>query len=140
MKENREPIWWDPHVLSINSPLPNTIYGNEAPDFSIAVVEAIADIIWYTLYDGIRWSNNFIITSLTGTINQIDWNSLIDGDIIIRFYVKDAASYENYEDVIIIKDTSQTSHGIPGTNLLIISLIIVVGIISLSWLPKRNIK
>ena len=91
--------------------------------------------MWYTLNGG---SNN-PIASETGTIDPSAWNSLANGPVTIRFYVRDIADREAFEDVIVVKVAGEVPAppGIPGYNLLaLIGVTLAVTVI----LAKRKLK
>jgi parallel beta-helix repeat protein len=95
------PNWWDPPVISVQSPLPNEGFGGIAPNFSITIDEGINDTMWYTLDNG-NTNTTFV---MDGSINQTIWDSFGDGLITIQFYVNDSKGYIGYSEVNIIKDT-----------------------------------
>jgi len=86
------PIWADgddlPPVITIVSPSANSVFGLDAPNYQITIVELNLDTIWYTLDGG---GTNYTITGLTGTFNQLAWEALSEGNVIIRFYANDTA-------------------------------------------------
>ena len=96
------PIWWDSPVISIISPISNSIFGINAPDFEILIDEGISVTMWYTLDEGLI---NITFIETTGTIEQFAWSILPDGLITIKFYANDTKDYEGYNSVIVIRDT-----------------------------------
>ena len=74
--------------------------------------------MWYTLNLGM---DEFIIQN-NGTIDLTAWNTLPDGDIIIRFYINDSFGIYSYAEVIIVKNTSE--------NPDILIIMIIIGIIA----------
>ena len=115
--------------LIINSPVDSEIFGTTAPNYDLSITD-LYDIIWYTLDGG---ATNITVNGLTGSINQAEWDNLGDGPITIRFYIRDIADREVFEEVIVVKSTT----GIPGYEL--IALIGVTLVVSL-FLAKRKLK
>lgn len=122
------PIWWDPPELSIISPQQNERYIEIPPDYNITIEAGIVDTMWYTLNLG---STKYFIMG-NGTMNSTVWNSLPDGEILIRFHANDSKGYIGYTDVIIIKGELPTT--IPIGNTFII--FIIAGIFSLILIEK----
>jgi len=77
---------------------------------------------------------NLIIGSIiiNGSIDQNAWNDLPNGNIIIRFYAKDAGGNISYIDIIAIKNVTLA---IPGYYI-----IILLGILSLITLSIAKFK
>ncbi|MHA2039713.1 MAG: right-handed parallel beta-helix repeat-containing protein, partial [Promethearchaeota archaeon] len=98
-----------PPKIEIIVPYSNQTFYGEAPEFSLTVYDANLEEIWYTIDGGL---NTISITEMNGTINQILWDSLPLGFVIIRFYANDTRGNISYKDVIVIKDNLQSA--IPG--------------------------
>ena len=99
--QDNYPIWWDPPLISINSPNVNeTLESN--PIFNISIDEGIVDTTWYTLDGGLT---NYTFSGLVDFINQIAWDLKADGFILIKFYANDSLGYLGYKDINVIKDT-----------------------------------
>jgi len=99
------PIWNvddDPPNIIINSPTIDHVFGFEAPNFNITIVESNLDTMWYTLDGGLT---NYTFSGFTGFINQTAWDEKEDGDITIRFYANDSLGHVGFEDVQILKDS-----------------------------------
>jgi len=114
-------------VISIIFPLLDEVFGLGAPNYNISINEPNLDMVWYSLNNGM----NITITELSGTVNQVLWDTLPEGNITIRFYASDLAGNKGFQEVSVIKDTSQpTPPGIPGYDLLflvgIISVMVVI--------------
>jgi hypothetical protein len=90
-------------ILNINSPDQSEIYGVNAPNFNISIIESFLNETWYTLDNG---ASNITFTGFTGTINPAEWAKQTDGLITIKFYANDTSGLENFSEVIVIKDTS----------------------------------
>ena len=99
------PIWWDAPVLDIVIPQIDDAF-EASPYFELLIKEGIADTLWYTLDNGIT---NITFSGLNGTIDQLEWNKKVDGQVLITFSVNDSRSYISSKSLTIIKDTSNPS-------------------------------
>ena len=88
-------------LITINSPITTDILGLQPPQYDISVVEPNIDAMWYTLDSG---AFNVTFSSLTGTIDQTEWNKFGDGIINIRFYIRDEGGNEAFAEVSVNKD------------------------------------
>lgn len=113
----------DPPYISIIDPVEGEIF-ESSPSYYINVSDSNLDKIWYTLNMELT---KYYVTTLTGGIDLSLWNSLLDGNITIRFYVNDSASNINFDEVIVIK---KVPLGIYGYDLfLVLGIISMVSII-----------
>ncbi|MFX1574826.1 MAG: nitrous oxide reductase family maturation protein NosD [Promethearchaeota archaeon] len=88
-------------IVTINSPNPNDAFDN-APSFSLTINEDYLFYMWYTLDGGVK----IYFTEFTGTIDQVAWDALADGNITLTFYANDKAENSaTPAEVIISKDT-----------------------------------
>ena len=92
----------NPPVVTINSPLPNQLYGNTTLNFNISIIEQFFNSTWYSLNDGL----NYTFTGTSGTINETAWNSCENGTVTITFYANDLSGYLGSKSVMVRKDTS----------------------------------
>ena len=90
-------------LITINAPITNDIFGFQPPQYDISVVEPNIDTMWYTLDYG---ATNITFGSLTGTIDQTEWDKFSDGSVIIRFYVRDEGRNEGFAETIVKKDVN----------------------------------
>ena len=121
-----------PPDITINSPNSNELFGTSAPSFNVELYDANLDSMWYTLDNGL--TNTTFTTN--GTINQALWDALIDGNLVIRFYANDSAGNIGFQEVTVVKMTSQPSPpGIPGYNILL--LLGIVSTIAVIIVKKR---
>lgn len=112
------PIWWDPPVFSIISPIYNTIFKSNSPDFDINIVEGIPDSMWYTFNDG---STKYFFTTTSGKINQSAWTALSNGIVNISFFIEDSRGYIISNNIYVQKQVpSSVSDVIHGYNTLIL--------------------
>ncbi|MFX0000123.1 MAG: ABC transporter substrate-binding protein [Candidatus Hodarchaeota archaeon] len=91
-----------PPTITIYNPIPNQLFGTNAPDFSITVSDQFPiNYTWYTIDGGLT---NYTFSGSIGTINQTAWDNEISGPITIRFYANDSFGNIGFEEVNIIKD------------------------------------
>jgi len=89
--------------IVINLPNENELFGSNAPNFDISITDSDLDSRWYTVDEGLT---NTTFTGLTGTINQVEWDKLLDGPVNLTFYANDTAGNIASADVKINKDAS----------------------------------
>ncbi|TFG22518.1 MAG: hypothetical protein EU529_10300, partial [Promethearchaeota archaeon] len=111
--QDTRPIYWDPPVINISSPLNYTLYGKDAPSFSGFIWEGVADTQWYTLGTNPE-KYNFTGIFFVDTINQTGWDAFGNGTVLIHFFVNDSRGYIDQKDIIVRKD-------IIGPNITIIN-------------------
>lgn len=93
---------YDTPQITINSPTLNEVIGFSAPDFSITVNDlSPINATWYTIDGGFT---NYTFSGLSGTLNQIAWDSKGTEIITLRFYANDSLGYVGFKDVAILKD------------------------------------
>jgi len=110
-------------VIIITSPAEGDKFGNTAPLFNINITEINLDEIWYS-YDGGLTTHT--ITD-NGTLNQVAWTALAQGEVTITFYASDLAGNEASESVTVIK--SIPSRGLePGVIITIVIVSVVGGV------------
>ena len=88
--------------LTIYEPINEEIYGVHAPEFNIEIKDSHLDKMWYKINNGA--TNIFFISN--GTINQTLWNTIYEGNVIIRFYANDSVGNINFEEVTVKKDVT----------------------------------
>ncbi len=89
-------------IINIVNPTENEIFGVLAPNFTVEITDPDLDTMWYTIDGGF---NNYSYTE-NGTINQVAWDALSDGEVTIRFYANNTLGDVNFEQVNVIRDTS----------------------------------
>ena len=87
--------------ISLNSPVPNELFGRNAPEFSLTLIESNFDSSWYSLNSG---ATNITFSGTEGSINQSLWDLCENGTVTIDFYVKDLAGHINSTQIIVRKD------------------------------------
>ena len=97
------------------------------------------DTTWYTLDGG---ATTIDFSQLTGYIDSTAWNNAPIGAVTIRFYARDKAGNEVYQEVIVLKSSSQQElpPGIPGFDIVLLCLTIVVITISSRKIKKYKVK
>ena len=120
------PVWWDPPVITLNSPDINDIFGLNAPNFNVNLVEGVIDEIWYTLDFGLT----NITCDLNGQINQSLWNNFEDGQITIIFYANDSRGFKATAGIIVQKDTIRNDNQNNFIFWLVIGIISIIGGVS----------
>ncbi len=88
-------------IITINSPNTGEVFGATSPTYDISISESNLDSYWYTIDGG---AINITISSLTGTINQAEWDKQGNGTITIRFFAEDEGDNKASSEVIVRKD------------------------------------
>jgi len=114
-------------IITIQSPIGEEVFGINAPDFVIEIIELNLDTVWYSLNGG----TNITFTGLSGTVNQTLWDALPRGNVTIRFYANDSVGNVNFQEVTVVKEITQASPlVIPGYDLFsLLGIILAVTII-----------
>ncbi|MBY8999854.1 MAG: right-handed parallel beta-helix repeat-containing protein [Candidatus Heimdallarchaeota archaeon] len=95
------PIWDDTApIITINSPNLNDVFGFNAPNFDVTIIEPNLDETWYTLDNGLH---NYTFEEIR-TIDQSAWDVAPSGSITLTFYARDKIGSIGSAEVIIIKD------------------------------------
>ena len=74
---------------------------------------------------------------MTGFIDSTAWNEAPIGAVTLRFYARDMAGNEIYQEVVVLKRTREAPPGIPGYNTMILSGIIII---TLGLLIRKRLK
>lgn len=90
---------YSPHI-TINSPSFNEIFGIEAPNFNISINDPNFNSIWYTIDNGLT---NITFSTLTGTIDQGEWDKKGIGSVFLTFYTNDTVGNLGFQTVSIEK-------------------------------------
>ncbi|TFG25605.1 MAG: hypothetical protein EU533_00970, partial [Promethearchaeota archaeon] len=111
----------DSHAPNINiiTPTPADVFIT-APSFIVEIFDVNLDAMWYTLDGGLT---NFTFTE-NGTINQLAWDQMPEGNVVIRFYAEDLVGNTSFAEVTVIKQIDGD-----GIDPLLITIIIVVSIV-----------
>jgi len=86
--------------ITIYSPASSETFANFAPAFSLNILEANLDTMWYTIDGGIT---NIPFIGFSGSIDQSEWDKKGSGTIIIRFYANDTAGNLGFSSVSVQK-------------------------------------
>ena len=118
------PIWWDSPLFSITSPINNTTFELDSPDFSIIIIEGFPFTMWYSLNNE---STQYFFTSTTGKINQSAWSNVSYGIVKISFFIEDSQGYISIK-VVSIQKQVPSNKVISGFNpiFLVYSLISLI--------------
>lgn len=124
-----------PPEIIINSPNQFEIFRATSPSFDVSITGTDIDTRWYTIDGG---ATNITFTGITGQISQVEWDKQGNGAVTLRFYVNNTLGFENFTEVIVIKDVvKQPPPGIPGYNLI---ALIGVTLTITTILSRRRIK
>jgi len=93
-------LWNTPPSIAIIKPKTHEVFG-AAPDFDIAVKDYDLDSMWYSLDNGLT---NISFSQFNGSIDQLEWDNLEDGTVIIRFYANDTAGQIGSAYVVVGKN------------------------------------
>ncbi len=93
----------DMPIITINSPIHNQLFGSSAPIFALTISGANVNATWYTMDGGLT---NYTFTGTSGTFNQVAWDSLPEGNVIIKFYAEDTLGRIGFQEVTIRKDVN----------------------------------
>ena len=88
-------------IITVNSPQDDDVFGINAPNYDISIIESNLDSYWYTIDDG---ATNITISSFTGSIDQTEWGKKGGGTVLIRFYANDSFGNVDFSEVIVVKD------------------------------------
>jgi len=130
----------NPEIL-INEPLDGTEFGDEPPSFNLTINESNISHLWFKINDS---STNYFVSGVSGNnvfaMDSLVWDAILDGHVLITFYVNDTVGHSGTISVTIIKDTSTpsqgTAPGIPGYDLVL--LISIISIFSVIIVAKRR--
>jgi len=78
-----------------------------------------------------------IPSNTSGQLSQQLWNALPPGSYIITFYASDVVGNEGFSRVIINKSGPQIIYGYDN---LLLSLMLIMGILSIAWQIRKKIK
>ncbi len=81
--------------------------------------------MWYTINQD---SNHYVITELSGTIDQTVWNGIDTEDVKITFFVEDELGNIGQNHVIIQKNQPNPTSKIPGFDIILLTSLIFLGI------------
>jgi parallel beta-helix repeat protein len=114
------PIWWDAPVIIVVIPTKNYETGVPAPNYQIELNKTSISLshVWYRLWNAsYGYTDNETILSLTGTLNQTKWGYLLNGSVVIQFWVNDSRGYMSYTNRTVIKTLGNPTININSTIL-----------------------
>jgi len=123
--------------IIIDSPMNASIFGEIAPIFNFTFYDSYSiHSDWYIINNK---TTKYFFTPILGRyiiqINQSIWDTLPEGQIIIRFFINDTVGNVNIKEIMLYKQLA--SQVIPGYNFFII--LGITSILTL-YLHKRRIK
>jgi len=121
-------------LLQVISPLENSVYSNNPPEFNLSISDPNLDLMWYTIND--QTDIHYIYS--TGTIDQTAWNNLLNGIITITFVASDKAGNVVSHMIHVVKSAPETPN-ISSFDLFILIGISLGIVIFLSLTLKRRI-
>ncbi|MFX0156225.1 MAG: NosD domain-containing protein [Candidatus Hodarchaeota archaeon] len=86
-------------IIIIKTPIHNRLYGVKTFNFNVTIIESNLQEKWYSLNEG----QNITFTSET-QFDQIEWDKIGSGIVLIVFYAKDKAGNLNSSEVMVRKD------------------------------------
>ena len=95
------PIWWDPLVISVISPVEHEVF-RETPAFNISIADGIVNTTSYSIDNGLL----YIKCNLTGIVDQTLWNAKLDGVVNLTFFTNDTSGMITTRSITVIKDTT----------------------------------
>ncbi|HDZ16777.1 MAG TPA: hypothetical protein ENH75_00710 [archaeon] len=116
-------------IITIINPQNNEVLGATAPNFDITIVEPNLDKTWYSINGG----TNITFTGLDGTINEVLWNSLPEGNVVITFYANDTLGRTGFQEVTVVKEIAHPD--IPGYNVFF--LLEIISIVTIIVIKKK---
>jgi hypothetical protein len=87
--------------IYINSPSTGDLFGFNAPNYNLTVLDANLDSIWYTIDSG---TTNSTPVSAIGIIDQTMWDTKFNETVKIRFYANDTLGNLNFTEMMVRKD------------------------------------
>ena len=90
-------------LVTINYPGAEDVFGDPSPDYGISITESNLETYWYTLDGG---TTNITISSLTGTVDQSEWDKHGNGTVNIKFFAEDEGGNEGVAEITVRKDTN----------------------------------
>jgi len=88
-------------LITIITPQPNGLFGNDTIDFEISIDEPHLNSTWYSLNGG----QEYLFTGLVGIINQGAWDTCGNNTVTIRFFANDSLGNIDFSEVTVRKDS-----------------------------------
>ncbi|MBY8986149.1 MAG: right-handed parallel beta-helix repeat-containing protein [Candidatus Lokiarchaeota archaeon] len=93
-----------PPIITINLPILNELFGFNVPSYNITIIEENLDSTWFRLNGDTIITDIITIEMLYGSIEQLIWDQVGNGTIIIEFYANDTLGNIGYSEMVIRKD------------------------------------
>ena len=94
-------------TISINSPSGGSLYGTDAPTYSLNIFDLNLNQSWYTLNST---ATRYFFTPTNGVnivaIDETGWDSFSDGSMLMTFYVNDSGGNPASVSNAIVKDAT----------------------------------
>jgi hypothetical protein len=90
----------DDPIITINTPISDTIFTDTAPVFNIEIEERFLNSTWYSLDGGV--TNHYF--TLNESISELLWDALPSAPVTITFYADDMAGNVGSASVLVEKD------------------------------------
>ncbi|MFX1344643.1 MAG: right-handed parallel beta-helix repeat-containing protein [Promethearchaeota archaeon] len=84
--------------IEILSPYEFDLFGSDAPEFEVFFNDPHINLTWYSL-----GAKNYTFTS-NGTIDQEAWDLIMNGSVVIAFFINDSVGNIGHDQVLIRKD------------------------------------
>ena len=91
-------------IVNVNLPTANKLFGINVPSYNITTIEPNLHSIWYRLKNGTSITNNVLIDTFYGSIDQNVWDQIGNGTVTIQFFANDTAGNIGFTEVLIRKD------------------------------------
>jgi hypothetical protein len=129
--------------ITIQSPIENETFNSNAPSFTVVITDLHLDTMWYSIDGGII---NITFNS-NNTIDQNEWDKLLNGIYTITFFANDSVGNIVSAAIVIKKiiyehpeDGKDGPELILFTLILLSSIILTTGVISYTYLKLKKIK
>lgn len=124
-------------TITLNSPLGDTTFGSDAPEFNLTIYDLNLIDAWYTIGSSVTQYSFSPINGINVIqINESCWDALPEGSITINFFVSDTVGNIHSIQVIINKDLPDPV--IPFGNYYI--LFLGIGIVSILLVEHKKRK
>ena len=91
-------------IVEIDAPIVGTKWEDVPPIYSLTVTEPNIAEIWYT-FDGGQ-HNYSVGVVIEGAIPESVWSTLPNGQLTLRFYVRDKGENLGYDEILIAKEAT----------------------------------
>lgn len=147
-----KPLMWDAPNITIDASINNSLFGTQAPEYNLTVLEGRGEYFWIEVIELGLVSTRIVLLhvineNIMGSIETSLWNNIHNGTYTVRFYINDSRGYVDSIDIIINvgkPDTSIPSGGggnpIPGYDMFVLIGSLFTISLALIYLKKRKTK